>query len=165
MRTIKIEPFVQKLWHVCWNERQTFLKIFFSSESVFFSIVFFSLSKISESFGIIDDDIIYFVVNESMTANLKKNDQVECTIIEGDYIVGKSKYVYRCERLKKVDAQLRDLDMDRWFDAAPLETIEEDESEAENEDKAKMKFEAYKGKEPNEEYYDLPYVWDIPTFG
>lgn len=113
------------------------------------------ITHLTKSFAIVDDDIIYFITDE--TVEFKKNDEVECVVIEGDYECGKGKYDLRAERMKKVE-QLSE-EVKRWFNDPTLDPIEEANSDSDNENASgepKMEFEALKGKEPNEEWYDLP---------
>lgn len=116
------------------------------------------ITHLTKSFAIIDDDIIFFILDGTVNFDFKKNDQVQCVIIEGDYRCGKSKYDLRCERMSKV--VLEDEDVKRWFNEPTLETVEEVNSDSDTENagsETKMEFAALKGKEPNEEWYDLPY--------
>lgn len=112
------------------------------------------ITHLTKSFAVVDDDIIYFITDE--TVAFKKNDEVECVVIEGDYQCGKGKYELRAERMKKAE---KDDDVKRWFNESPLDPIEEVNSDSDGETEKgepKMEFEALKGREPNEEWYDLP---------
>lgn len=116
------------------------------------------ITHLTKSFAIIDDDIIYFIPDETVNFDFKKGDEVECVIIEGDYRCGNTKYELRCESMNKKASEVDDVT--RWFNQRTLETVEEvnSDSDTENADsKRKMEFTVSKGKEPNEEWYDLPY--------
>lgn len=114
------------------------------------------ITHLTKSFAIVDDDIIFFITDEA--TDFKKNDFVECVVIEGEYSCGKSKYDYRVESMNKM-AEVS-VDVMRLFKGPTLETVEEVNSDSDTEtadDEPNMEFAAMKGKEPNEEWYDLPY--------
>lgn len=116
------------------------------------------ITHMTKSFAIVDDEIIYFIPNNTEKFEFKKNDEVECVVIEGDYKCGKSKYRWRCERMHKVKQECDDAT--QWLNEHVLDTIEEEanlDSDNENEiGEPKMEFEALKGREPNQEWYDMP---------
>lgn len=123
------------------------------------------ITYLTKSFGTVDEDNVFFIEEDQPAIDLKINDRVEYTIIEGDYVVGKSKYGTRCESIKKIAAEKGKEELSeeakRWFNEEPVnekEVEENADSDTENNDgDPKMEFDALKDREPNERYYDLPY--------
>lgn len=117
-----------------------------------------NITFLTQSFGIVDKEIVFFIENDQLDSELSKGVKVLCSVIEGDYSIGRDKYEMRCESIKKFKDDSDE--MKQWFnddtDATPLE-IENTDSDAEQPaDEQNMEFESQKKKQPNEEYYDLP---------
>lgn len=119
------------------------------------------ITYLTKSFGVVDEEIVFFQMDK-IDWEAKKDDEVECIVIEGEYNVGKTKYEMRCESIKKCAST--DIDPTIFFEEGALKAQQnlvqldlDNVDSDENDNEPQMQFEAYQKKEPNKEFYDLPY--------
>lgn len=133
------------------------------------------INLLTKSFGVVDDEIIFFPDQENFIKwDAKVDDDVTCVVIEGEYDVGKTKYEYRCENIKKfetieqtqnaVELYFNDETTTADTNGVAVVSVENVDSDTENveDEEPKMEFSSQKKREPNQEFYDLPYgLFDI----
>lgn len=122
------------------------------------------ITYLTRSFGVVDKEVIFFQMDDWKP---KIDDEVEYTIIDGDYNVGKSQYKMRCESIKKRIINDPSIYFEEGALAAQrdLMTVQLQNVDSDDDDNgSEMRFEAFKKKEPFKEYYDLPYgLYDVLT--
>lgn len=118
------------------------------------------ITYLTKSFGTVDEDIVFFIEDGQDNSKLKLKDRVQCTVIDGDYDVGKthSQYKSRCASIQKIDEEADEIK--QWFDESSANNQHEvdvaDSDIEQNDNDPRMHFEALKAK-PIQLFYDLPY--------
>lgn len=126
------------------------------------------ITYLTKSFGTVDEEVLFYIEENTFDWEVNVGDNVDYRIIEGTYKVGKHKYEYRCESIKKAVAKEDATQMD-FFDAAFEESnvngMNNVDSESELDcDDQRMEFEALQDTQPNKLFYDLPYgLFDVLT--
>lgn len=121
------------------------------------------ITTLTKSFGIIDEDKLFYVSKEIDKFELKQGDEVKCLLIDGHYEVGRDVYETRCTSIEKYNEE----DIKRLLLNESLNSTKDtnepngvsDDSDAEN-DKDKDPQIIFKGlqeQEPKDKWYDLPY--------
>lgn len=123
------------------------------------------ITSLTRSYGTVDDDIIFFTDEDTpLTWDAQIGNDVECVLIDGEYVIGQSKYEIRCESINKVENEEEKRDVEMWFNDSMEANgtggggggTEPANVDSDTEDDQKVAFDHLKRREPNQEYYDLP---------
>lgn len=124
------------------------------------------VTYLTRSFGVVDNNIVWYIEKHTFDREIKikVGDKVECRVIEGKYTIGRDRYEYRCESIKKVAIEIDATQMD-LLENQNANGIENVDSESKSNGKDRqMEYEPFQNVSPNKLSYKLPNdLFDILT--
>ncbi|XP_031633403.1 probable RNA helicase armi [Contarinia nasturtii] len=76
------------------------------------------ITMLTKSFGVVNEEIVFYPEQSDLGIDweAKVGDEVKFVAIEGEYDIGKTKYEWRCENIKKfVENEENEKDVKLWF--------------------------------------------------